>query len=177
MISAACSLSLSNDALFLGVACLDRYLAAVHIPLDLLQPVSLACLWAAAKYESAIAPRAAVVANLIMDPIGNTVSNAATAIQTLIILEASVLKTLDYRLASVATTKHYKHTILEQMAAASPSKLLGRQQIQQVYNMMSYLTEVSLLEYQLLPYPPSQLAAAAYTLAHVLLGVPLVSIL
>lgn len=175
MIAAAASLCLTNDALFLGVACLDKYLKAATSSPQLLQPLSIACLWVAAKYDCVIIPPAAAFARFMIDPQGMSLGGATTSVDLLIMLEASVLETLDYRLASLTTTKEHKHAILEKAWAVPKAAALSSQQQQQLYSMVSYLTEVSLLEYQLLPCNADQVAAAAYVLAHVLLGMQLVS--
>lgn len=177
MIAAAASLGLCNDALFLGVACLDKYLAAVQITPHLLQPLTIACLWIAAKYENAITPRVEVFASLMVDAAGNSLGAAATSIKLLVMLEAGVLSTLDFRLASIVTTKQHKHGIFQVLWADPPTAAaaVSMSQQQQLYSLTSYLTEVSLMEVQLLPSPPSQVAAAAYALAQVLLGMHLVS--
>lgn len=167
-------MGLDNDVLFLGVACLDKYLAATMTLPQMLQPVSIACLWVAGKYESATAPRAAVFASLISAPQVQSIRGNLTPLQLLLWLEADILGALDYRLASIITTRHHKHAITHcSPTTDSAPKMEGQRQL--LYSMTSYLTEVSLLEYQLLPCHPSQLAAASHALAHVLLGMHLVS--
>lgn len=176
MVAAAANLGLGNDALFLSVSCLDRYLATVPTSANLLQPISVACLWIAAKYDCAIAPRAAMFASLMADMNGQSLGAAASSVDLLVMLEAGILKCLDYRLASIATTKDSKHEIIQKMQnSTAVAAKLSLQQQQLLYSMTSYLTEVSLLEFQLLPCPPSELAAASFALAHVLLGMHLVS--
>jgi len=83
-------------------------------------------------------------------------------------LEESVLTALGYRLASIVTTKAYKHGIMQHLCSshssaavkpmpaarglpASPAAAVGLSplQLDQLYCMTSYLTEISLLEYQL----------------------------
>lgn len=62
---------------------------------------------------------------------------------------------------------------MQRLCCSSAAAQLTTKQLDQLYCMTSYLTEVALLEYQLLPMLPSELAAAAYAYSHVLLGLPL----
>lgn len=171
MIADASSLQLGNNALFLAVAYFDRYLSAIPTSLELLQPLSVACLWVAAKYDSAVTPRSAAFASLVKDPHGNQMS-PKVAMDLLLLLEASLLQALDYRLASVDTAKSHVQEIMHklQTSAKTPCPSIAPVQQQQLYCMMSYLAEVSLLECQLLPAAPAQLAAASYAFAQILLG-------
>lgn len=169
-------IGLSNDSLFMAVACLDKYLSAAPVTLPLLQPVSVACLWIASKYEELASIPAAVFAPFMVSPDGQSLGSETQAVQLLVKLEIGVLQAIDYRLASIVTTKAFKHRIIQRLwsDARTVTQLSERQQ-QQLYSLTSYLTEVSLLEYQLLQWPPSMLASAAYALAQLLLGFPLVS--
>lgn len=175
MISIAEQLGLTNDTLFTAVAVLDRYLSVVPVSLALLQPISVACLWIASKYEELTALSAAVFAPFMLSPDGQSLGSETHAVQLLVQLEMRVLQALDYRLANIVTTKAYKHWIIQRLwgDAAAVAKLTQRQH-QQLYSLTSYLTEVSLLEYQLLQWPPNMLAAAAYAVAQILLGLHLV---
>jgi len=85
-------------------------------------------------------------------------------------LEESILRTLDYRLAAIVTAIAFKHRIMQQLANNSMYEHLSQQQGDLLYSLTSYLTEVCLLEYKLLPWLPSQLAAAAFAYAHIVLG-------
>eukprot|EP00775_Hariotina_reticulata_P013597 gene13597-13722_t len=170
MIAAAFQIGLSNDSLFMAVACLDRYLALKPTPLNLLQPAGIACLWIGAKYEQLTPPSAAVFAQLAKGPNGIPLGCTTSAKQLLVMLEESILKTLDYRLAAVVTAIAFKHRIMQQLADSSAYKQLSQQQVDVLYSLTSYLTEVCLLEYKLLPWLPSQLAAASFAYAHTLLG-------
>lgn len=176
MISLTEQIGLNNDTLFKAVACLDRYLSAGPVSLALLQPVSIACLWIASKYEELASIPAVVFAPFMVSPDGQSLGSEAQAVQLLVKLEIGVLRALDYRLASIITPKAFKHKFLQRLwtDAGAVGKRSDRQH-QQLYSMTSYLTEVSLLEYQLLRWPPSMLAAASYALAQLLLGLHLVS--
>jgi hypothetical protein len=184
MLSAAARLNLTNDSLFTAVACLDRYLATKPTPLPLLQPTAIACLWVAAKYEQLVVPSVGQFAVLVQSSGGGgggssdgsdfslASAKLAFAKQLLLELEGEMLATLDYRLASIVTVKAFKARLVQRLQAAGGTAKLSRRQLDQLYCLMSYLTEVSLLEYRLLPAPPSQVAAAAFVYAFMLLGLP-----
>jgi hypothetical protein len=173
MVAAAASLGLDNDSLFLAVALLDRYLAARPAPLHLLQPTGIACLWAAAKYEQCTIPASRFFSQLILGRNGVPLGPVPAAKQLLVVLEQAVLSAVDFRLASILTPKAFKHCIMQRLCGSPAAAQLSCKQLDQLYCMVSYLSEVALLEYQLLPVQPSMLAAAAYGYAHVLLGIPL----
>lgn len=59
MTRVATQLQLPSDVLFLGVTCLDRFLAAAPVKHTLLDAAALACLWLAAKFEHRLVPSAA----------------------------------------------------------------------------------------------------------------------
>lgn len=177
MIALTEQLGLTNDTLFLAVAILDRYLSVAPVSAALLQPISVACLWIASKYEELCSLTAAVFAPYMLSPDGQSLGNESHAVQLLLKLEVGVLQALEYRLASIVTTKSFKHKIIQRLWSdeAAVAKL-SHQKHQQLYSLTSYLTEVSLLEYQLLRWRPSMLAAAAYAVAQILLGLHLVSV-
>lgn len=173
MILSSARIGLSNDVLFRAVACFDRYLAAKPAPLNLLQPVGIACLRVSAKFEHVISPSAARYSELIYGSTGIPLGSAPAAKHLLVLLEESVLKALDYRLANIVTAKEFKHQYMQQLSSSPEGVRLTAQQLDQLYCMTSYLTEIALLEYQLLPWTSSQVAAAAYAYSHVLLGLRL----
>ncbi|WIA41804.1 hypothetical protein OEZ86_009135 [Tetradesmus obliquus] len=173
MVAAAASLGLDNDSLFLAVALLDRYLAARPAPLHLLQPTGIACLWAAAKYEQSRVPASRFFSQLVLGRNGVPLGAVPASKQLLVVLEQAVLAAVDFRLAAIVTPKAFKHCIMQRLCGSPAAAQLSCKQLDQLYCMVSYLSEVALLEYQLLPVQPSLLAAAAYGYAHVLLGIPL----
>jgi hypothetical protein len=75
---------------------------------------------------------------------------------------------IDYRIASVATVKTFLRRIMQQLGAAEAAR--GGCVDGALYFLAAYLAEASLLEYSMLSYLPSRVAAAALSLAHVLLG-------
>lgn len=171
MIAAAARLGLNNDSLFTAVGCFDRYLAVKPVPLPLLQPTAIACLWVASKYEQLVVPPVAHFATLVQGSEHGMQGNCVhLSKQLLVELEAEILAALEFRLAAIVTVKHFKGCLMQQLHRSKAAAVMSRCQLDQLYCMTSYLSEVSLLEYRLLPYKPSQVAAAAFVYAHVLLG-------
>lgn len=77
---------------------------------------------------------------------------------------------MDYRLASVTTVSAF---LLRTMHAhCMDEAAAGRHVSVQLPLLAAYLAELSLLEYQMLAFRPSLIAAAAFSLAHALLGTP-----
>jgi hypothetical protein len=96
------------------------------------------------------------------------------AVQLLNKLETTVLQQLNYRLAFIPTVAASKRAIIQGLiTCANPAAAHARQYSQLLYCCVSYLCEVSALEYHLLPLLPQQVAAAAFAVAHMLLGLPL----
>eukprot|EP00877_Chromochloris_zofingiensis_P004704 jgi/Chrzof1/14234/Cz08g30160.t1 len=149
MVEVAWCMSLSTDTLFLAVQVMDRYLSAANVPRARLQLLAITSLWVAAKYEEAAAPRSA---NFLAMASGNY------TLAELLSAEESVLKVLEHRL-SVPTIKTFLRRYMYQLEAD-----------RQLYFMASYLAEISLLDYAMLAYLPSQVAAAVYVWALVLTG-------
>jgi cyclin A len=199
MISAAAALGLHSEALFTAVSCLDAYLAAQPTNAVLLQPLGIACLWLAAKYEQLCVPSVRCFAQFVSMPPGAPaeLQGSSTAPQQLLVLlEVRVLRAVDYNLARIVTTKAFVHRIMQLLAAAmqedTAAALAGgsatntaaaaaaaysqqlqqrrQQQYSQMYWLTSYLAEATLLEYHLLSCKPSELAAAAFAVAQLLLG-------
>jgi cyclin A len=174
MVSAAARLALTNDSLFTAVAVLDRYLALKPTPLPLLQPTAIACLWVAAKYEQLVVPPVAQFALLVQGTDAGLSGGGSSALgrQLLVELEADVLAVLEFCLAAIVTVKSFKAALMSRLQGSKAAAGLCRRQLDQLYCMASYLTEVSMLEYRLLCCPPSQVAAAAFVYALMLLGLP-----
>lgn len=199
MVAAAAALGLHSESLFTAVACFDAYLAAQPTHVLLLQPLGVACLWLAAKYEQLCVPSVRCFAQFVRMPSDappELQHNASAPQQLLVLLEVRVLRTLDNNLARIVTAKAFVHRSMQLQAAAmqdsaeaeaeaaagaaDPAAAADMQQQQQqqqrwqqyrqLYLLTAYLAEASLLEYNLLPFKPSELAAAAFAAAQLLLG-------
>ncbi|WIA28421.1 hypothetical protein OEZ86_010967 [Tetradesmus obliquus] len=181
----ATQLQLSSDVLFLAVACLDRVLSLRIIASKQLDTAALACLWIAAKFEHCVVPPAV---HFLAAAQADFTSPAARRL--LVDMEAVILKALDYRVCTSPTSKTFLRTTFIQMQAQLQQQhagLLGKQQHSssssstssaaaaaagqidpRLYFCASYLAEMSLLESKLAPFPPSQVAAAAFATANLL---------
>lgn len=96
------------------------------------------------------------------------------AVQLLNKLEMTVLQQLDFRVAMIPTAAASKRAFIAALLTSpQPAAAHARQYSQLLYCCVSYLCEVALLEYNLLPLLPQQIAAAALAVAHMLLGLPL----
>jgi hypothetical protein len=160
MTSAAYKLNLGSDALFMGVALLDRFLeqqqeqprrAGVARPLSL---ITAACLSLAVKFHTTAFTRLSAYLALMSCPF--TTQHLAAA-------EVEVLTALDHKLWHVPTTYAQLEGLYEQLQAQ------GCLVDAPLRNMVSYLSELTLLEVQLLRVPHSHVAAACVVQALLLL--------
>ncbi|GAB4848393.1 G2/mitotic-specific cyclin-1 [Ancistrocladus abbreviatus] len=131
---------LRDETLFLTVNLIDRFLARQSVVRKKLQLVGLIAMLLACKYEEVTVP---VVEDLIF------ISDKAYSRKDLLDMEKLMLNTLQFNMSTptpyVFITRFFK-------AAESDKKL----------ELLSYfLIELSLVEYEMLKYPPSLLAAAA----------------
>uniref|UniRef100_A0A7C9AB39 Uncharacterized protein n=1 Tax=Opuntia streptacantha TaxID=393608 RepID=A0A7C9AB39_OPUST len=141
---------LRDETLFLTVNLIDRFLARHTMVRKKLQLVGLIAMLLACKYEEVSVP---VVDDLIF------ISDKAYSRQDLLEMERIMLNTLQFNM-SFPTPYVFLRRFLK--AAESDKKL----------ELLSfYLIELSLVEYEMLKFPPSLLAAAAvYTAQSTLYG-------
>lgn len=98
--------------------------------------------------------------------------NTLHALSTTHRLAPHGMQAIDYRLASVTTTKTFlRRLMFEICSLGNPNAAPPLDD--KLYFLTSYLAEASLLEYGLLAFLPSRVAAASFALAHVLLARPL----
>lgn len=154
MSSTASALHLCSDALFMGVALMDRYLAAAVPTPQQLGCTACACLSVASKYEQAASPP--LRAFLAFLSPHHTLCQLQEA-------EVEVLRALDYRISNISTTKQHLAALFQQLNAAGPLDA-------NLYHLAGYLAELTLLEYNLCETAPEPLAAACLAYALVLLG-------
>ncbi|CAO2831281.1 unnamed protein product [Amaranthus hypochondriacus] len=131
---------LREETLFLTVHLIDRFLARHTMVRKKLQLVGLIALLLACKYEEVSVP---VVEDLIF------ISDKAYTRQDLLEMERIMLNTLQFNM-SLPTAYVFLRRFLK--AAESDKKL---------EMLCSYLIELSLVEYEMIKFPPSLLAAAA----------------
>ncbi|KAF6263721.1 hypothetical protein COO60DRAFT_340380 [Scenedesmus sp. NREL 46B-D3] len=105
---------------------------------------------------------------------GEPAGSSERAVQLLNKLELAVLQQLDYRVAFIPTVAASKRTIMHGLiTSGAPAAVQAQQYSQLVYCCVSLLCEIAALEYGLLALLPQQVAAAAFAVAHMLLGLPL----
>eukprot|EP00960_Hanusia_phi_P011138 326459-Hanusia_phi.AAC.2 len=135
---------LRHETLFLTVNILDRFLAVQKVNRQRLQLVGVASLMIAAKYEEIYPPE-------IRDYI--YICDNAYSREQVIQMEQTILAKLNFRL-TVPTPRSFLKRFCK--AAQGDSRLLL---------LISYLLELSLLDYSFLKYKPSLLCAAATSLS------------
>jgi len=142
---------LCADTLYQAVNYLDRFLSMYVAKRNQLQLVGVTCLWVASKYEE-IYPPTLTDYCYITD---NTYVK-----EQLISMEETLLNTLNYQL-TVPTSKTFLRRLLQ---VCNPDEYL--------HFLSNYLTELSLLDYNMLKFVPSVIAAAGVFLANLMLGRP-----
>uniref|UniRef100_A0A7N0V5E5 Cyclin N-terminal domain-containing protein n=1 Tax=Kalanchoe fedtschenkoi TaxID=63787 RepID=A0A7N0V5E5_KALFE len=131
---------LMEETLYLTVNLIDRYLASQSVARKKLQLVGVTSLLLACKYEEVSVP---AVGDLIL------ISDKAYTRQEILDMEKLIVNTLQFNM-SVPTPYVFMRRFLK--AAQSDKKL----------ELLSfYIIELSLVEYEMLKFPPSMLAAAA----------------
>lgn len=144
---------LAPDTLFLTVNYMDRYLSGNVMNRKQLQLLGIACMMIAAKYEEICALQVAEFCYIT----DNTYSK-----EEVLQMESAVLNYLKFEM-TVPTTKCF----LRQFIHAAQGN--NKDQSLQLECLASYLTELSLLEYNMLCYAPSLIAASATFLARFIL--------
>ncbi|XP_060173543.1 cyclin-B2-3-like isoform X3 [Lycium barbarum] len=142
---------LMEETLYLTVNLIDRFLAVQQVVRKKLQLVGVTALLLACKYEEVLVP---VVDDLIL------ISDKAYTRKEVLDMEKLMINTLQFNL-SVPTANVFMKRFLK--AAQSDKK---------VELLSFFMTELCLVEYETLRFPPSMLAAAAiFTAQCTVLGV------
>ncbi|VVB10160.1 unnamed protein product [Arabis nemorensis] len=131
---------LMNETLFLTVNLIDRFLSKQAVVRKKLQLVGLVALLLACKYEEISVP---IVQDLVV------ISDKAYTKNDVLEMEKIMLDTLQFNV-SLPTQYPFLKRFLK--AAQSEKKL---------ENLASFLIELALVDYEMLRYPPSLLAATA----------------
>ncbi|VVA95602.1 unnamed protein product [Arabis nemorensis] len=140
------------DTLHLAVNYVDRYLSGNVITKQNLQLLGVACMMVAAKYEEVCVPQVEDFCYIT----DNTYSRSE-----LLEMESSVLNYLKFEL----TTPTAKCFLRRFVRAAQ-----GQKEVSLLFECLAgYLTELSLLDYTMLGYAPSLIAASAVFLAQYIL--------
>ncbi|KAL5559662.1 hypothetical protein UlMin_035873 [Ulmus minor] len=137
------------DTLFLSVNYIDRYLSGNVMKREKLQLLGIACMMIAAKYEEISAPHVEEFCYIT----DNTYLK-----KEVLQMESSVLNYLKFEM-SAPTTICFLRRLL------NVAQRMGEVPSIQLESMARYLSELSLLDYGMLFYSPSLIAASAFFLA------------
>uniref|UniRef100_A0A804N1Y9 Cyclin-A1-1 n=1 Tax=Zea mays TaxID=4577 RepID=A0A804N1Y9_MAIZE len=141
------------DTLYLTVNYIDRYLSGNEISRQRLQLLGVACMLIAAKYEEICAPQVEEFCYIT----DNTYFR-----DEVLDMEASVLNYLKFEMTA-PTAKCFLRRFARAAQACDEDPALHLE------FLANYIAELSLLEYSLLSYPPSLIAASAIFLARFIL--------
>ncbi|XP_027339131.1 cyclin-A1-4-like [Abrus precatorius] len=145
--------SLLPDTLFLTVNYIDRYLSGNAMNRQRLQLLGVACMMIAAKYEEICAPKVEDFCYVT----DNTYSK-----EQVLQMESAVLKFLKFEMTAPTVRCFLRRFIIvAQRTCEVP--------VMQLEYLADYLAELSLLEYGMLKYNPSLIAASATFLAKYML--------
>ncbi|CAH8262592.1 unnamed protein product [Arabidopsis lyrata] len=131
---------LMNETLFLTVNLIDRFLAKQSVMRKKLQLVGLVALLLACKYEEVSVP---VVEDLVL------ISDKAYTRNDVLEMEKTMLSTLQFNI-SLPTQYPFLKRFLKAAQADKKCEVLA-----------SFLIELALVEYEMLRFPPSLLAATS----------------
>jgi len=141
---------LGSETLFLTVSLLDRYLKTRPVARAKLQLVGVTCMLIASKFEEIYAPEVRDFVNI---------TDKAYSKQTILDMEVSILKTLDFKVVTVSPF-------------AFLQRFLGVMKYGKTHRYLAqYILELTLVDYRMLKYLPSYLAAAAVLLANKIMRV------
>ena len=136
------------ETLFLTVNMIDRYLEKQDIPRTKLQLVGVTAMLVASKYEEIYAPE---VRDFVY------ITDKAYTKEEILKMEYAMLTCLDFNVTSPSS-----YRFLERFA-----KIINADT--PLFNLARYLIELPLIEYRMLKYTPSNLAASALFLAQKLM--------
>ncbi|XWS23694.1 hypothetical protein CRYUN_Cryun28dG0036900 [Craigia yunnanensis] len=142
------------ETLFLTVNYIDRYLSGNSINRQQLQLLGVACLMIASKYEEICAPQVGEFCY---------VTDNMYCKDEVLQMESAVLNYLKFEV-TVPTAKFF----LRQFVNAA--QMISQVQSMQFECLANYIAELSLLEYTMLHYAPSLIAASAAFLAKFILS-------
>jgi hypothetical protein len=137
------------ETLFLGIAIIDRYLAAKQISRDSLQLVGITSMLIASKYEEIYAPECNDFVYI---------SDGAYTKHQILQMEQTILNTLNFNITHPSSL-HF----LRRYSKAGGSDYT-------LHTICKYLIELVLIDVKFLKYPPSLLAAASVYLGRAMTG-------
>lgn len=146
---------LSSDTLFLSVGYVDRFLSLCDVRRNKLQLIGVTAMLVASKYEEIYAPQ--------IDEFCFITDNTYTR-EEVLSTEREMLKVLEFDLTQ-ATTKTFLRRFIKAASGEIPLDVVFE-------FLCSYLAELTLMDYSMLSYLPSEIAASCVMLALYLLGKP-----
>lgn len=146
---------LSSDTLFLSVAYVDRFLSLCDVRRNKLQLVGVTSMLVASKYEEIYAPQ--------IDEFCFITDNTYTR-EEVLETEKELLKALEFDLTQ-PTTKTFLRRYIKAASGEIPLDVMFE-------FLVSYLAELTLMDYSMLNYLPSQVAASCVLLGLFLMGKP-----
>ncbi|PRQ47093.1 putative cyclin [Rosa chinensis] len=138
------------ETLYLAVNYIDRYLSGIPINRERLKLLGVACLMLASKYEYMCTPSVEEFCDL---------TNNIYLVEEVLEMESSVLSYLKYEMTAV-TTKCFLSRFVRAAQGANELPSLHLE------CLANYLAELSLLDYSMLCYASSLIAASAIFLAN-----------
>jgi cyclin B len=132
------------ETLFLTVNLIDRFLEKSSIQRTKLQLVGVTSMLIAAKYEEIYAPE---VRDFVY------ITDKAYTKEEILKMEQLILMTLDFNITAPSS-----YRFLERFTKIVNGDML-------MFNLARYLIELPLIEYRMLKYTPSNIAASAVYLA------------
>lgn len=146
LVEVALKFNIQDEALYLAVNLIDRYLAVKPVRRNALQLVGITCLFIAAKYEEIYPPE---LRDFCM------ITNDAYTDKQIIDMEMDILNALQFHVTVPSSL-----TFLKRFMA-----IAGIEKGTDVYELALMCLELTLPEYQVIAYSPSRLACASLFLA------------
>eukprot|EP00020_Sapocribrum_chincoteaguense_P000147 CAMPEP_0170750628 /NCGR_PEP_ID=MMETSP0437-20130122/11030_1 /TAXON_ID=0 /ORGANISM="Sexangularia sp." /LENGTH=353 /DNA_ID=CAMNT_0011089631 /DNA_START=32 /DNA_END=1090 /DNA_ORIENTATION=- len=140
---------LLSETLFLSVYIVDKFLSTQQVPRQRLQLVGVTALLVAAKVEEISSP---LVSDFVY------ICDSAFSTDQILSLEIELLTVLGFNLTP-ATTLHFVRRFSK--AARSDSR---------THTLSKYITELALIDYAMLNFKPSLIAASAVYIARAMVG-------
>lgn len=142
-------LNLLPETLYLTVNIIDRYLSAVEVKSSLLQLIGVSAMFIASKYEEIYAPE-------LRD--FEFVTKEKCNKKSILGMEYEILKKLQFNVLIVSPLLIFNRLFF--IASMSKEELKSNE-MNQIYHFSNFIMELCLLEYAMLKYSPSVIAASA----------------
>jgi cyclin B len=142
---------LGNETLFLTVSLLDRYLAVRSVKRSKLQLTGVTCMLIAAKFEEIYAPEVRDFVNI---------TDKAYSRNEILDMEVAILQALKFRIQTVSSF-FFLQRFLQVMRYSKTHRFLAQ-----------YILELTIVDYRMLKYTQSHLAASAVLLANKIMRIP-----